>query len=129
MYTIKDNKRIKKWAYLVTAIVVFSSILGFYNSKYRLMNTDYELTSSKIENKIRIVQISDLHNSEFGKNNERLVKMVSEQNPDIIVITGDILNEDEENLDIAIILLDSYIYSILKKEKFFNVCSIKKMQC
>ncbi|MDD7114856.1 MAG: metallophosphoesterase, partial [Lachnospiraceae bacterium] len=52
----------------------------------------------------------DLHNSEFGKNNERLVKMVSEQNPDIIVITGDILNEDEENLDIAINVISNMVH-------------------
>jgi len=41
----------------------------------------------------RIVQISDLHNAEFGKNNEKLLALIKESKPNIIVITGDMIDE------------------------------------
>jgi len=40
----------------------------------------------------RIVQVSDLHNDEFGEGNERLLAMVREAAPDMIAITGDFLD-------------------------------------
>ena len=40
----------------------------------------------------RIAQISDLHNAEFGKENEKLLSMLQECRPDIILITGDLID-------------------------------------
>ena len=37
----------------------------------------------------RIAQVSDLHNDVFGKNNVKLLDLLQESTPDIIVITGD----------------------------------------
>jgi len=40
----------------------------------------------------KILQLSDLHNKSFGNNNNRLVKKIIGENPDIIVMTGDMVN-------------------------------------
>lgn len=50
-----------------------------------------------IKEKIRIVQISDLHSKEFGKDNNILRKRILEQIPDIIVATGDIIDSNLKN--------------------------------
>lgn len=42
-------------------------------------------------NDFKILQLSDLHNKEFGENNKRLVRKINKSKPDIIVITGDML--------------------------------------
>ena len=55
----------------------------------------------------RIVQLSDLHNNTFGEHNEKLVEKVLAQEPDIILITGDLINESEEELSIALELISS----------------------
>ena len=36
----------------------------------------------------KIVQVSDLHNAEFGENNQDLLLAIKDCSPDIIVITG-----------------------------------------
>ncbi len=41
----------------------------------------------------RIVQVSDLHNKWFGKDQKRLMDKVRKASPDIIVITGDLIDK------------------------------------
>lgn len=43
---------------------------------------------------LRIVHISDLHNSRHGREQRRLIERVREAEPDIIVITGDMKNRN-----------------------------------
>lgn len=50
----------------------------------------------------RIAHISDLHNTEMGKDNDKLLNMLREAKPDIIAITGDLI--DSRNTDIEIAL-------------------------
>lgn len=52
----------------------------------------YDISSSKIRKNIKIVQLSDLHSRVFGKNNEKLIKIIKEEKPDVIVCTGDMVN-------------------------------------
>ncbi|MBR5191368.1 MAG: metallophosphoesterase [Clostridia bacterium] len=49
----------------------------------------------------KIVQVSDLHNTEFGENNSALLSAIKEQSPDIIVVTGDIVDSRRTNVQIA----------------------------
>ena len=50
----------------------------------------------------RIAQISDLHNAEFGEKNARLLNILSEIKPDIIVITGDLVDARHTDVSIAL---------------------------
>lgn len=49
--------------------------------------------------RFRIAQISDFHDAEIGKNNEKLISMLRDTKPDIIVITGDFI--DSRRTDVA----------------------------
>ena len=49
----------------------------------------------------KIVQVSDLHNAEFGENNIDLLSAIKEQSPDIIVVTGDIIDSRRTDVQIA----------------------------
>lgn len=68
------------------------------------------IEDSRINNEIVICQISDLHGFSFGKNNKKLIDEIKNQNPDIIVATGDMFTFDLKSFetkgeDIALELL------------------------
>ena len=50
----------------------------------------------------RIAQVSDLHNAEFGTGNIKLLQIIFDNTPDIIVITGDLVDMNHINIDIAL---------------------------
>lgn len=51
---------------------------------------------AKLENSIKIVQLSDLHCNSFGKQNKGLLQAVKGEEPDLIFITGDMINKKRE---------------------------------
>ncbi len=103
----------KKKIFLSVLILLVSfSAFSLYASKHFLQCIYYTIQDERITHPFRIVQLTDLHNSVFGEHNEKLVTKVLEQEPDIILITGDLMNETEEDLSIALELISS-----LSKEK------------
>lgn len=50
----------------------------------------------------RIAHVSDLHNAEFGVGNTKLLRMISENSPDIIVITGDLVDSSRTDIHVAV---------------------------
>jgi len=94
-------KRIHKIIAAVIAAVA-TAIPYFYweNNSLTVSNYTYETQKAgKSLDGFKIVHISDLHNKRFGRKNSRLIKLIREQSPDIIVISGDIA--DSRHTDIA----------------------------
>ena len=57
----------------------------------------------------RIAHVSDLHNTEFGKDNEQLLKHLRGTNPDIIAITGDIVDSRRTDTAVALDFLEEAV--------------------
>ena len=93
-----SGKSIALWICLAAVIAAAASLAL---SRCALTVEKYALTTPKLFEHVRIVQLSDLHNSEFGAHNKRLVEKVAAQEPDLILLTGDLLNQTEERTDIA----------------------------
>ena len=49
-----------------------------------------------------IVQISDLHSKLFGENNKKLIQKIKSLNPDIVVVTGDLIDGENNNYNVAL---------------------------
>ena len=65
----------------------------------------YEIVSDRIPKEFdgfRIAQVSDLHNGEFGENNSKLIELLSQTEPDFIVLTGDLIDSRQTDIDIAL---------------------------
>lgn len=50
----------------------------------------------------RIAHVSDLHNAELGENNRRLLALLEKAAPDIIVITGDLVDCHRTDAELAV---------------------------
>ena len=96
------NKR--QWLIVVaTLLIVLTVWIIQGNSKLEL--TEYIMVSSEIPESFacfEIAQISDLHNAEFGEGNSKLLEMLSQVEPDIIVLTGDLIDSRQTDIHIAL---------------------------
>ena len=98
-----------KWVFVII-ILLFLGITTCQNldqSKYSLSCSSYQIPSDKIDTPIRILQLTDLHNSEFGEDNQELIDRIASQSPDLILLTGDLLNSGEPVTEIASNLISS----------------------
>lgn len=103
---MKQNTRFVKVLLILLVIVCF--FIFFYYENNHLVVTEYHYRNAKISdtlNGYRIVQLSDIHNKVFGKDNQGLLKMVREQEPNMIVITGDLVDSNHTNIDAALALV------------------------
>ena len=85
---------------VILLFLVLISGINLYTSCQFLTVITYQLQSN-FSTSLRIAQLTDLHNSEFGEGNSRLSDAVRDQSPDLILLTGDLLNSDEQRTDIA----------------------------
>ena len=98
-----------KWT-LIISVLLFLGITNCQNldqSKHSLSYSSYQIPSDKIDTPIRILQLTDLHNSEFGEDNQELIDRIASQSPDLILLTGDLLNSGEPVTEIATNLISS----------------------
>ena len=91
------GKKLAVWGIVIAFIVVFC----WLNNKL-LTVSEYTFTDSRIKNGFTIVQISDLHNATFGRGNSRLLAKIKELSPDIIAITGDLVDESHTNMETGV---------------------------
>lgn len=57
----------------------------------------------------KILQISDLHNKEFGSKQNKILAKIEKINPDIIVVTGDLIDSNRTDIDIAMELINGAV--------------------
>lgn len=98
----KDNLKKRLVIYAVVAVILFIFCSWQNNT---LTVSEHIYTTDKISAELdgyTIVHISDYHNKSFGKGQKRIVEKISSLEPDIIVITGDIVDSRFTNISRAI---------------------------
>lgn len=110
-----ENIRSNRKKYIKSALVllIVIALLLFCSYQNRHLETTYytykaEQLGADLEG-YRIVQISDLHNVKFGKNNQKLVYRIRECEPDMIVLTGDLVDSNHTNVDRAVQFVDEIV--------------------
>lgn len=101
----KKKRKFRWWHVPLILFVILLLVFLYYYITSLFLHVEFYTVEANISSPIRIVHLSDLHNAEFGDNNSKLIKKVAEQKPDVIFMTGDMLNEDEENVEIVIHLV------------------------
>lgn len=91
----------KKIFIIVLLLLVLLAGAELYGSNECLTVSRYKIADSKIEKEVRMVILADLHNHEFGKDNQRLLACVKKETPDLILCVGDFVNGGDENTEVA----------------------------
>ena len=70
--------------------------------------TRYAVESSRLPasfGHFKIAVVSDLHNAEFGKNNSRITARIGQEQPDLIAVTGDLVDKRRPDVPTAVALI------------------------
>lgn len=92
---------------LILALLLILAGISYYDNHRFLLNT-YEIKDKSIQKKQKIVLLADLHEHQYGFQNEHLLKCIREENPDFCVIAGDMITAKES-------LNHESVYAFLRK--------------
>lgn len=99
-------KNKKNYTILIILLLLLAVLVGWIVwDNNRITVTEYTIKDNEIPESFsgyRIVQISDLHNAEFGSENKLLLNSIRLLQPDIIVLTGDLIDSYHTDVDISL---------------------------
>lgn len=91
---------------LPLAILVVAAFLYYENNAIGI--TKYEISSAKLPEGVssyRIVHLTDLHSKSFGKEQSTITSKVKQLKPDLIVMTGDLVDSRRYNAETSLTLM------------------------
>lgn len=96
----KFKKSKKFLGITIFAILAIYIVIGF--SQTKLIISKYVYCNIKVPKAFdgyKIIIISDLHHKNFGNNQSELIKAVKASNPDLILLTGDIVDKNHTDME------------------------------
>jgi len=84
-----QKKKFISYVVLIVAIVAFLTV-ALWNG---LVVRSYVLSSKKLTNPVRLLILSDLHSSMYGRNQSLLLAKIRELKPDLVFLVGDIVDD------------------------------------
>lgn len=79
---------------LVLFVLILIFVCLMHEENHHLTVTKYKIQSAKLPkafDQSKFVLLTDLHNNSFGENNEILISRIKKENPDYIMVSGDML--------------------------------------
>ena len=64
----------------------------------RFVKVSYRISCPLLKKKIRLALLSDLHNKEYGADNQKLLDAIREAAPDMVLIAGDLLTSCKDDM-------------------------------
>lgn len=96
----------RKTKIIITSSFLLLALFFIYlvRANGAIVKTEYTIRAQNLPRSFedfKIAHVSDLHNAEFGADNSKLLSMLSEEKPDIIVITGDLIDSVHTDIEVA----------------------------
>ncbi len=88
-----DKRKRKRWIVLAALCALLACLIPYLlwaNTVLTVSHVELDLLPG--EGSFTIAQVSDLHNAEFGGGNGELLTILEEAEPDLIAITGDLID-------------------------------------
>ena len=104
------KKRYSKFKLLILIVITIILFFIWQNNTIVVSSSSYyNLKLPDDFEDFKIVQISDLHNKMFGDNQKRLLNEIESLSPDIIIVTGDLIDRRKFDLDVAMIFINGAV--------------------
>lgn len=87
----KKKLSLKMKIWLGILILFLISLPGYYCG---LTIRKYEVKDARIQGSLRIALVTDLHSCKYGKGQKTLLEAIDQQKPDVILLGGDIFDDD-----------------------------------
>jgi len=101
----------KKKSYLIVLIILVCLVgVYLYMQNTSLQTVSYQIKTNTIPQNFhnyKIIQISDYHNEKSKKLNHTLIKQIKKEKPDMIVITGDLVDSRRTDIDVSMKFIQS----------------------
>ena len=101
---IRHKRLLITAAVLVAALVLTVAVNIVLNQNFTV--SFYQIRCDKVSDNIRIVELADLHNREFGAGNKKLVDEIRQLHPDLIFYAGDMMNYQNSDYSVLLELSD-----------------------
>ena len=88
---------------IVAVIITICCWIGWANTALEI--NEYKIIHDQIPESFsgfRIAQVSDLHNTELGNGNKNLIAVLSQSDPDMIALTGDLIDSRHTDIEVAL---------------------------
>lgn len=79
--------------YNKTFIIIIIIVISIFAFRIDIKVVKYDIKSDKVTDTIKIALITDLHSCDYGENQEKLLSSLYFQEPDIILLGGDIVDD------------------------------------
>ena len=100
---MRNTNKVRRFLMVVICLILLTIWIVQSNSQIEL--TEYTIVSFKVPESFacfEIAQVSDLHNAEFGEGNSDLLALLSEVEPHMIVLTGDLIDSRHTEMEVAL---------------------------
>jgi predicted MPP superfamily phosphohydrolase len=90
---------------MILIIIIFIMCIYFYFENTSLTVTNYQIPIDNAYQDVdgfKIAQISDFHNTRSKRLKKRLIKEIEKQSPDIIAITGDLVDYTYSDVEVSL---------------------------
>ena len=99
-----NSKHIFSKKYIFISLALAALIFLVIACDFRLAIRYYEVEAEDISSPIRIALVTDLHSCYYGKDQQNLVRAIEEQNPDLLLLGGDIFDDNIDDTNTEIFL-------------------------
>lgn len=100
-----SHKLLRLGGLLAAVVLLAALILWLFWGNRALTVTHLTVESPRISvpfSGFRIAQVSDLHNAQFGPENQALLDLLRAEKPDLILLTGDLVDSRRTDLKVGI---------------------------
>lgn len=94
----------KKLRWMIVLIIVIAILVWMIWGNITVGVTRYSVENERLPavfDHYKIAVVSDLHNAELGEDNKRLVSAIEKEKPDMIAITGDLVDSGRTDIGVA----------------------------